>query len=51
MCMDTNFRLKNQILSSFSRDPGLGIGWAYFVPKEAFDQYIRSHTSDEDVGY
>ncbi|PBK63848.1 hypothetical protein ARMSODRAFT_990134 [Armillaria solidipes] len=49
LCMDANFRLKNQIVSSFSRDPGLGIGWAYFVPKEDFDRYIRSHTSDEDI--
>ncbi|PBK66640.1 hypothetical protein ARMSODRAFT_890042 [Armillaria solidipes] len=49
LCMDVNFRLKNQLVSSFSQDPGLGIGWAYFVPKKEYDEYIRNHTSDEDV--
>ncbi|PBK83051.1 hypothetical protein ARMGADRAFT_1038202 [Armillaria gallica] len=29
-------------------DPGLGIGWAYFVPKKEYDEYIHNHTSDED---
>ncbi|PPQ85803.1 hypothetical protein CVT26_004590 [Gymnopilus dilepis] len=29
ICMDANFRLKNQLVSNYSQDPGLGIGWAY----------------------
>lgn len=48
--MDTNFCLKNQIVSSFSRDPGLGIGWVYFIPKAAYDAYVLDHMSDKDVG-
>ncbi len=49
LCMDANFRLKSQMVSSYSRDPGLGIGWSYFVPREPFDAYVLNHTSDEDV--
>jgi len=29
--MDANFRLKNQLVSNYSVDPGLGIGLAYMV--------------------
>ena len=47
--MDANFRLKNQLVSSFSSDPGLGIGMAYMVPREGYDAYVLSRASDEDV--
>ncbi|PBK71033.1 hypothetical protein ARMSODRAFT_884278 [Armillaria solidipes] len=47
--MDANFHLKNQLVSSFSHDPGLGIGWVYFVPKVIFDEYVLNHTSNEDI--
>ncbi len=47
--MDANFRLKNQLVSSFSRDPGLGIGWAYFVPRASYEKYVLNNTSDADV--
>ncbi|PBK59996.1 hypothetical protein ARMSODRAFT_1027004 [Armillaria solidipes] len=49
ICMDANFHLKNQIVSSFSCDPGLGIGWVYFVLKPAYDAYVLDHMSDEDI--
>ncbi|PBK59169.1 hypothetical protein ARMSODRAFT_983262 [Armillaria solidipes] len=49
ICMDANFRLKNQMVSSYSRDPGLGIGWGYFVPRAPFETYVLNHTSDEDI--
>ena len=48
--MDANFRLKNQLVSSFSSDPGLGIGMAYMVPREGYDAYVLSRASDADVG-
>lgn len=48
--MDANFHLKNQMVSSYSRDPGLGIGWGYFVPKDPYDKFVLNHTLDEDVG-
>jgi len=47
--MDANFRLKQQLVSSYSKDPLYGDGWAYFVPKPAFDKFVLSCTSDDDV--
>ncbi|SJL12089.1 uncharacterized protein ARMOST_15510 [Armillaria ostoyae] len=49
LCMDANFHLKNQMISSYSRDPGLGIGLGYFVSKDLFEAYVLNHTSDEDI--
>ncbi|PBK83694.1 hypothetical protein ARMGADRAFT_1048377 [Armillaria gallica] len=49
LCMDANFRLKNQMVLSYSRDPGLGIGWGYFVLRAPFEGYVIDHTSDEDI--
>ncbi|EDR02155.1 uncharacterized protein LACBIDRAFT_332551 [Laccaria bicolor S238N-H82] len=47
--MDANFCLKNQLVSSFSSDPGLGIGMAYMVPREGYDSYVLSWASDADI--
>lgn len=47
--MDANFRLKNQLVSNYSQDPGLGIGWAYMLPREAYEGYVLSRVDDEDV--
>lgn len=47
--MDANFRLKNQMVSNWSQDPGLGVGWAYMIPMKAYDDYMRSRMGDEDV--
>ena len=47
--MDANFRLKNQLVSSFSADPGLGIGMAYMVPQEPYESYVFSRAQDADV--
>jgi hypothetical protein len=47
--MDANFRLKNQLVSSYSADPGLGIGMAYFVPREEYEEYVLSKASQGDV--
>ena len=49
IAMDANFHLKNQLVSNYSQDPGLGIGWAYMVPREEYESYLRSRTNDEDV--
>ena len=49
VAMDANFRLKNQLVSNFSQDPGLGIGWAYMLPREGYERYILSRTKDGDV--
>ena len=49
VCMDANFRLKNQLVSNYSQDPGLGIGLAYMVPREPYEQYVLSRADDGDV--
>ncbi|KAK0459382.1 uncharacterized protein EV420DRAFT_1642357 [Desarmillaria tabescens] len=49
ICIDANFRLKNQIVSSYSRDPGLGIGWAYFTAREPYEEYVQSRATDADI--
>lgn len=49
LCMDANFRLKNQMVSNYSQDPGLGIGWAYMVPRLPYRSYILSRATDSDV--
>ncbi|KAF9543143.1 hypothetical protein CPC08DRAFT_649982 [Agrocybe pediades] len=49
ICMDANFRLKNQIVSNYSQDPGLGTGWAYLVPRVPYENYVLSRANDADI--
>jgi len=49
VCMDANFRLKNQLVSNYSQDPGLGIGLAYMVPREPYERYVLGQANDQDV--
>ncbi|KAJ3484293.1 hypothetical protein NLJ89_g11993 [Agrocybe chaxingu] len=49
MCMDANFRLKNNLVSNYSQDPGLGIGWAYMVPRKPYEDYVVSQADDGDI--
>lgn len=49
VCMDANFRLKNQLVSNYSQDPGLGIGWAYMLPRSEYESYVLSRAKDNDV--
>ncbi|PPQ89812.1 hypothetical protein CVT25_007401 [Psilocybe cyanescens] len=49
ICMDANFHMKNQLISNYSQDPGLGIGWAYMVPREKYEAYVLSRANDEDI--
>jgi len=50
-CMDANFQLKNQLVSNYLQDPGLGIGWAYMVPWEGYEGYVLGQANDEDVSF
>ncbi|PPR02922.1 hypothetical protein CVT26_009777 [Gymnopilus dilepis] len=50
LCMDANFRLKNQLVSNYSQDPGLGIGWAYMIERKDYEAYVKSRASDLDDG-
>ncbi|KAH9478965.1 hypothetical protein JR316_0009428 [Psilocybe cubensis] len=49
VCMDANFRLKNQLVSNYSQDPGLGIGMAYMLPRHRYEQYVASRATDKDI--
>lgn len=49
--MDANFRLKNQLVSNYSTDPGLGIGWAYFVSRAPYESYVLSRADVDEVSY
>ena len=47
--MDANFRLKNQLVSNYSQDPGLGIGLAFMVARQPYEGYVLSRANDADV--
>lgn len=47
--MDANFRLKNNLVSNLSTDPGLGGGMAYMVSREPYEAYVLSQADAEDV--
>src|SRR6188768_1434978 len=49
ICMDANFRLKNNLVSNYSQDPGLGTGWSYMLERKPYENYVLSRTNDEDV--
>lgn len=49
VCLDANFRLKNNLVSNYSNDPGLGPGMAYLIPNEPYEPYVLSQASEEDV--
>ncbi|KAL0568428.1 hypothetical protein V5O48_013556 [Marasmius crinis-equi] len=49
ICMDFNFRLKNQLVSSWSRDPGVADGWSYFVPRKPYEAHISKFADEDDV--
>lgn len=49
--MDANFRLKNRLRSNSKADPGLGTGWAYFVPEEAYREHILKYVTQEEVHF
>ena len=45
LAMDANFRLKNRLRSNSKADPGLGTGWAYFVPEEAYREHVLKYAT------
>ncbi|KAK7016446.1 hypothetical protein VNI00_018883 [Paramarasmius palmivorus] len=48
VCIDGNFRLKEQLVSSHSRDPALNDGMGYFVRRVPYEKWTLSK-GDEDV--
>lgn len=49
LCIDANFQLKNQLVSNYSQDLGLGIDLAYMLPCEEYEAYVLSRASDGNV--
>lgn len=49
LAMDANFRLKNRLRTSSKTDPGLGTGWAYFVPEGEYKEHIMKYVTQEEV--
>jgi len=47
ICMDTNFRLKNNLVSNYSQDLGLGTGWAYMLQRQPYETYVLSRTNND----
>jgi hypothetical protein len=47
--MDANFRLKNQLVSNYSADPGLGIGLVYFIPCGPYESHVLSRADTDKV--
>lgn len=48
LAIDTNFKLllKEKGIKS---DPALGDGWAHWVPREEFYEYLRKHGGEVEV--
>jgi hypothetical protein len=49
IAMDTNFRLKNLMRSSLSKDPGLHTGLAFFPEDGPYRKHILKYASQKDV--
>lgn len=49
LAQDANFRLKEQLVSSHSQDPGLVEGMGYFVGRTEYENYVMSRASEDDV--
>lgn len=49
--MDANFRLNRQDVSSWSTDPALGDGYAYFVPTADFLKCVADRWDDAEVSF
>jgi hypothetical protein len=49
LCIDANFKLKAQYVSSYSRDPALSRDTAFFQDREPYDAYVLRHADEEDV--
>jgi hypothetical protein len=49
ICVDANFRLKNQLMSNYSADPGLGTGMSYMVERRPYEQYVLSRVAEAEV--
>ncbi|KAI0038297.1 hypothetical protein FA95DRAFT_1505888, partial [Auriscalpium vulgare] len=49
VAMDANFRMKNRLRSSKTKDPGLHTGKAYFVADDKYDEYVAANIDQEEM--
>ncbi|KAL1658094.1 hypothetical protein GGF50DRAFT_67967, partial [Schizophyllum commune] len=49
VAQDANFRLSNAMRPHDARTPPLGDGWAYFVKREPYLNYVSNFASEEDI--
>ncbi|KAL0572957.1 hypothetical protein V5O48_009012 [Marasmius crinis-equi] len=49
ICMDANFHLKEQLVSSHSRDPALTDGLGYFVKRKPYDAWVNSKADGDEI--
>jgi hypothetical protein len=43
LAMDANFRLKRKDVSSEEKDPGLGMGWAFYCEVKAYMKHVEEN--------
>ncbi|KAL0576155.1 hypothetical protein V5O48_005823 [Marasmius crinis-equi] len=49
VCMDANFRLKEQLVSSHSRDPALTDGLGYFVKRKPYEAWVDAKGDSDEI--
>lgn len=49
--MDANFRLRSKLRAAVSRDPAMGLGWAYFVDHQPYAEFIKDYVDQDEVGW
>jgi len=49
--MDANFRLRSKLRAAVSRDPVMGLGWAYFVDHQPYAEFIKDYVDQDKVGW
>ncbi|THU79793.1 hypothetical protein K435DRAFT_875068 [Dendrothele bispora CBS 962.96] len=49
LAIDANFRLRNRMTSNHYKSPTLGDGWAYLVPRAAYEEHILRYVNQEEM--
>ncbi|KAK7041916.1 hypothetical protein VNI00_008897 [Paramarasmius palmivorus] len=49
LCIDANFRLKEQLVSSHSRDPSLNNGLGIFVKRREYEKYVLQDPEGDEI--
>ncbi|KAF7325870.1 hypothetical protein MKEN_00437800 [Mycena kentingensis (nom. inval.)] len=49
IALDACFRLKRRLISSLSKDPGLGTGWAYLVAYKPYLDHLAKYTDQVEI--